>query len=84
LLRVKDCLQTNRQTLPDQMKEEILKLMDIYCDLHDLRKNEISDCYDDQDDLIDDLIYKMEQAMKSLQSYEQNHSASVERECVGA
>ena len=56
LLRVKDCLQTNRQTLPDQMKEEILKLMDIYCDLHDLRKNEISDCYDDQDDLIDDLI----------------------------
>jgi hypothetical protein len=26
----------------------------------------------------------MEQAMKSLQSYEQKHSASVERECVGA
>ena len=66
------------------MKEEIIKLMNIYCDLHDLRKGEIADCFNDQNALLDDLIYKMEQSMKSLQSYEQKHSASVERECVGA
>jgi len=66
------------------MKEEIIKLMDIYCDLHDLRKGEIADCYDDKNDLLDDLIYKMEQSMKSLQSYEQKHSVSKANECVGA
>ena len=58
------------------MKEEIIKLMDIYFDLHDLRIGEIADCYNDQNDLLDDLIYKMEQSMHSLQSY----LASVERE----
>jgi len=66
------------------MKEEIIKLMDIYCDLHDLRKGEISECYKDQNELLDDLIYKMEQSMRSLQAYEQEHSTSVEREYVGA
>jgi len=47
----------------EELKQIHEKLSDIYFDLIDLRKGEISDCYTDQNELLDDLKDKFESVL---------------------
>ena len=53
----------------EELKQIHTNLSDIYFDIIDLRKGEICECYDNQDDLLDDLVDKMNEVMKGLPSY---------------
>ena len=52
----------------NELKQIHVKLADIYFDIIDLRKGEISECYEDQNELLDDLKDKLGNVLSQLPS----------------
>jgi hypothetical protein len=50
----------------EELKQIHEKLADIYFDIVDLRRGEISDCYADQNELLDDLRDKFDNVLDYL------------------